>query len=144
MAKRAFRGLLLIYLLLFVLSGVLHIIASKRGIPPDVLQRADNQLIILSDSTPLALELAIVGLYVLTVVLACVGYVGLFAFWKPSRHIFLCSVILKMLFPFSVRWTVANSYISIGNSLELVLDGIILALVYWGPVSRFFTKKESK
>lgn len=138
MTQKAFRVLLLLYLLFLIFSGWIHLGISDKGIPQDILEIADKQILILDDQVPLFLELIIVGLYVLTILLTIVGYIGLFLFWRPSRYIFLFAIAFQLLFPFSARWRVANSYVGFFNEVELFFNGMILALIFWGPANRFF------
>lgn len=138
MSKKTFRAFLLWYLLLLILSGWIHLAVGDKGIPQGLLEIADKQSLILGDRVPLFLGVILIGLGILTILLTVVGYIGLLLFWRPSRYIFFSAIALQLLFPFSARWSVANSYVSFINSVELLFNGMILALIFWGPASRFF------
>ena len=141
MNKKSFRVFLLLYLLLFIVSGWIHLVISDKGIPQGIIEIADKQAMVLDNQIPLFLRLIVVGLYVLTILLFVVGYIGLFLFWRPSRYIFLFCVVLQFLLPFSVGWTVANSYESIIGTVEDFFNGMILALLFWGPPKQLFNNQ---
>lgn len=113
---------------------------SDKGIPPDIVERAGREALILNEQAPLCLELAIVGVYFGAILLTVVGYLGLFLFWRPARYMFLCGVILQALCEYSARWSVTNSYENVVDTIEVLFNGVLLALIFCGPAKEFFSR----
>lgn len=73
-----------------------------------------------------------------------VGFIGMFCFWSPARHIYLIAVLMKILVtPLMTAWSVHTGWESLFGEMELFLDGIILTLCIVGPAKELFIKKET-
>lgn len=75
---------------------------------------------------------------------AFVAIAGLFYFWSPSRYIFLAVTIVKIfLLPLCIIWMVHTGWQGMFDELELLLDGVILTLCFFGPAKHLFEKKKT-
>ncbi|MBK1877317.1 hypothetical protein [Pelagicoccus mobilis] len=73
--------------------------------------------------------------------LAATGIAGMFFFWPPARWLFLSAVILTVFG--QVRWPIQPMKTHtevIRNEIELFLDGALVVLVFFSPVSQFFNQ----
>ena len=133
MTRKNFRILLVLSWLL-VIAGVIVSFATENSLPPELqsyLERVEN--------APLANgEIVLAVVDVTFVVFAVVLTVGLFRFRRWAKTLLPMSFILGLvLIPIngpSVESGWASSLFYLGS----LVDGIILALVYFSPLREFF------
>ena len=119
---------------LLVIAGVIVSFATENSLPPELqsyLERVEN--------TPLANgEIVLAVVDVTFVVFAVVLTVGLFRFRRWAKTLLPMNFILGLvLIPIngpSVESGWASSLFYLGS----LVDGIILALVYFSPLREFF------
>ena len=85
------------------------------------------------------------GLAVLLMISLAVGLIGLLCLWNPARYIFAAAVVgMIMVSPLYSLWWVHTSWELIFFETSRLLEGVIIALVYFGPAKVLFTRKDKK
>ena len=67
-----------------------------------------------------------------------VGFVGMFFRWNLAPWLFALGIACKNLVGPYFNWTVRSSWEQMCDNLELLLDGAILTLVFFGPARHLF------
>jgi hypothetical protein len=133
MTRQAFILLLCVYGLVVVAGFV----ADKFILMPDRRGSTERNLMEIFRRKP-ALVPLVVFFTAPIFVCSIIGYVGLFFFWRMAPWIFAFGTIGRILLNFKLAQKSPNDLQSVLNVLELILVGFILALVFVGPVNRFF------
>jgi hypothetical protein len=77
-------------------------------------------------------------------VAALVGFIGMFCFWRPAPYLFLVSVLARILIsPLLWTWHVETGWADLIGSLGTMLDGVIVALVFFGSAKDLFLRTKS-
>jgi len=76
--------------------------------------------------------------------LAAVMVVGLFFFWKPARLLLLILWLLSLIISPFLGITVESPWATTLNGFSGVLEGIVIALVYFSPLAALFEGRERK
>jgi len=129
--------------LILILCGYALVVAGGflvgKIVPlPDHVERAKpNRKEILAQKSKLYL-----GVFTITSCLVVgagiVGFIGLFFRWHLAPWIFAGSLAGKILLFPSVFWKVRSGLEDMFSDLELLLDGVILTLVFFGPARPLF------
>jgi hypothetical protein len=73
------------------------------------------------------------------------GLIGMFFLWRPGCFLFLAGVCARVLFPLTlVSWQTKSMWVGLFGELQLLLDGLIIALVFFGPAKALFRKLGAK
>lgn len=128
----------IILLLVYGAVVFLGVMAGKVSRLPDQVQSAKpNRMEILKQRSRIY-----VGLFAITsilvVICGIVGFLGMFFFWRFAPWIFGLGVFVKTLFFRTVFWKVQSGLEHMFNELELLLDGVVLTLVFFGPAKQLF------
>jgi len=77
------------------------------------------------------------------VIMHLMGFIGLFFFWSPARHVFLAAILLGHLIDALVPWSISvgTGWEGMFAGLQSILVGIIAAVSYW-PAAYLFEKDE--
>lgn len=137
MKKKRFRILLFVYFLIVIAGGIVSF-SDDRVLPSDIIQRADNATYLLMDGTPFAIQIVIASMIGLTLLLSVIGGFGMLFFWGKARYLFAFSVGLKILLSMSQKWSVCSCYTGFLGGIELLFDGMLIALVFWGTAQPLF------
>ena len=128
MSRKWFRGLLILYFIVLISGATDNI--QEGSIPSDILERAQNAKYLFMEETPMALQITIASFMAITIMLALIGSVGMFFFWEKARYLFALYVALKILLNLAYKWSVGSSIYSLSASIESLLDGMIISLVF--------------
>jgi hypothetical protein len=134
MTQQQFIALLCVYGIVVILAFVTE---KFTPLPVHVSSAKPNRAEILKRKPK-----AYLGLFALTaaLVIGCtiIGFVGMFFFWHVAPWIFACGVAGQILLFPAVFWSVQSGLVHRLNELELLLDGVILILVFFGPARQLF------
>jgi len=139
MTRRQFRWLLVSNLLLGIIALVVH--ASTQSLIPETVRTEHSALF--GRIAPQYLDIVIaasLGCLILLIIVLLIGLVGMFFFWKPSRFFFLAIVLVSILFyPVLYPWYVDTAWDRLLTAFGDVFDGVLLALIFFGPAKPLFT-----
>ena len=141
MSKTAFRVLVVLYILLIPL-GAVDLIVEGKLVPHDVIHRAQKADFLFMDETPMVIQIILVSVMIMTILFVIVGIIGMYFFWNPARYLFLASAILMTLLAFSSKWDVGSCYNTAIGGISVLLEGMIISLVFWGPAKVYFKVKD--
>jgi magnesium-transporting ATPase (P-type) len=131
--KRLFRTLILTALFLSM-AGAMVTSLTASLLPPEIQAYLDAA----SQDVPTSQVVLLVILFVVTIPLMCAAVVGLCLFWPPARGLYLwitiVSVALTPLFGPYCDYGWGQTFLAAAD----ILEGVILALVYWSPVKDYF------
>lgn len=140
MSKQKFRLFLVINWLL-VLAYIVVSITTESLLPPEIQSYLDAQL-----NTPITLfEIVLLIIGVVYFIFCIVLSVGLFLFKKWAKAILLPSSVLSLLLfllVFNTKPVIETGWASFIGDILSLFEGIILALVYFSPISRMFEKNQ--
>jgi hypothetical protein len=138
LSKRSLRILIIAQLVLIVLSIVVAF-TSESSLPEPL--RAYEQA--RSDVDMTIRHWVLLGTGVLLIVGLLVSSIGLMVFWRPARPLYLATNIAM------IAWTpFAGPYVTAGwvqaiDGVSLITIGVVLALIYWSPLSDLYEKPKS-
>ena len=144
LTKSQFRWLLVVYFGVVVSSFVVDSI-TKPIIPESVVhaQRASDRELFSKLESPgnIVVPLALVGV----LVLAVVGLVGMFLLWRPGFYMFLVAVCIRTIGPPPLlgAWYVHTGWSNMFTELGLLLEGVIFAVVFFGPAKHLFQRSDA-
>ena len=131
MTKAQFRGVLVVYFLF--LAGRRFAPYSRESIIPQVVRQAEPS------TSPTVGLLSALG-----ILLFVVGMVGMFFFWRPSRYVFVCGMLLYAgVILFDSPWFAGIAWGGFCGYIQHVLQGVIVVLAFVGPAHTFFEKRAS-
>lgn len=135
LTSQNFSNILLHWLL--VVAYIVVSMITESLLSPEIISDLDTQL-----NTPITLfEIILLIIAAIYYIFCIVLSVGLFLFKKWAKTILLPSYVLSSLFFllfFNTKPVIETGWASfLGDILSLV-EGIILALVYFSPISRAF------
>lgn len=134
MTKRQFRWLICIYCVVVACSFIAEIWAESTV--PKTVREIEPSLRWEDSLTFLYIILRISQAILLA---ALMSIVGLFYLWSPSRYIFLAVTICKiLLIPLCIIWMVPTGWQVMFDELEVLLDGVILTICFFGPAKHLF------
>ncbi|HEY5042530.1 MAG TPA: hypothetical protein VIK53_11060 [Verrucomicrobiae bacterium] len=118
-----------------VLSGVA---ASKfAALPPHVVAAKPNRTELLKQKSKAYLGVFLI-LNTLVVVAGVVGFVGMLFLWPASPWIFAGGIAGKLIFFPAFTWKVKSGLEDRLAELELFLDGVFVAFIFFGPARHLF------
>lgn len=136
MKKAYFRLVLALYLLV-VIAGAMIADMTEVLVPASVLDTQREAMLYHLHSTPAA---ATAVWLVMTA--EVVGLIGLFFCWNLARVIFAAAILGKtLLSPLMAPWLVSTGWARASSELELLMDGAIAVLVWWGPAKHLFQRQ---
>ena len=117
---------------------ILGFVAEKFGSLPDhVISAKPNRMDILSRKSKFYL-----GVFTLTnvLVIGCgvTGFIGMFFLWRFAPWLFVAGIAGKVMLFRTTFWKVRSGLEDMFSEIELLLDGVILTLVFFGPARHFF------
>ena len=135
MTHSQFIGLLCVYGITYILSEIAekcvslpqHVIAAKPNLIKNLKLKSKFYLACF--------------LLVTVVVAACgiIGFVGMLFFWPTAPWIFGCGVVGKILLSRIVSAVIIQGGVKhMFNEIELLLNGVILTLIFFGPAKQLF------
>ncbi|MBI3850479.1 MAG: hypothetical protein HY298_09465 [Verrucomicrobia bacterium] len=134
MTQQQFNVLLCVYALVVTLGFV---VGKFVLLPDHVVSAKPNRMDILRGKSKFYLAVFTLAN---TLVIGCgvVGFIGMFFLWQFAPWLFAGSITGKIfLFP-TTFWNVRSGLDHMVNEIELLLDGIILTLVFFGPARNLF------
>jgi hypothetical protein len=137
MTRQQFNVLLYVYALVVTLGFV---VGKFVLLPDHVVSAKPNRMDILRRKSKFYL-----GVFTLTntLVIGCgaVGFIGMFFLWQFTPWLFAGSIAGKIfLFP-TTFWKVRSGLDDMLSEIELLLDGVILTLVFFGLARHLFFGK---
>lgn len=134
MTKKQLRWILCVYCIIVAGSFTVGYLTESMA-PENIPRLAPGWLI----SFPL-MAMVICALMLFA---GLAGLIGMFCCWGPSRYLFLAGVMSQIfLLPLFALWTVYTGWQEMFGELELLLDGVILTLCFWGPAKHLFEKRK--
>ncbi len=87
-------------------------------------------------------ELVVAGsLAVVAIIMALVSVIGLLLFKSWARHVYAAGFVAAFtLYPF-MGITVYGGFSQVLYEISMVLSGVLLALMYYSPVARYYEQK---
>ena len=73
-----------------------------------------------------------------------IGLVGMFLLWSPSRHVYMLSAVSRAVLPAFFAWMPHSGIDLTVRACWLLLDGLVLGLVFWGPAAPLFNRCNRK
>lgn len=138
MNKKSFRSLLFIFLG-FVIIDFFATLLSRPCIPNSVIQ---TEQLAITESPFLNLFIILGGG---AFILESVALIGLFFLWRPARYIFCVSLVIRILtIPFLSQWACSTNWQQFFSSIELLIEGMILVIVFTCCNESLFSRKRSK
>ncbi len=136
MNKNQFRILVVTSFLLGVFSGIIEYVW------PDPVVEMAYEIIIEQEEEMGESKLILLGITVLVGVFLIIGsFVGLLLFKKWGKTMYALGFLL-MIPIYSIMGVGVYSGLSqMVNDISMILSGIILALVYYSPVAKYFEAK---
>jgi hypothetical protein len=138
MTKRGFKLLIIVKWVLFILI-VVALLLTERFLPPEL--RSYNEGIRNSPATTEGWILLAVGTAFL--LFGIVLSVGLFQFKKWAKQLLLLSYIIGILLILFSGPSIQTIWTEILSYMASLVDGMILALVYYSPVGEMFETKNA-
>jgi hypothetical protein len=121
--------------LVAVFSGIA---ASKfAALPPHVVAAKPNRTELLKQKSKVYLCVFLI-LNTSVCVAAVIGFIGMFFLWSASPWIFGGSIAGKLLFFPGFTWKVKSGLEDRLVELELFLDGVFVAFIFFGPARHLF------
>ena len=144
MTKKVFRFLILFYILV-VIMNIIPAFFEDKYVPSDIMERAVKAQFKLFDNISFQIQLIIVTTVLcFTILFAISSLLGMLFFWSKSRYLFALAATMKILLAFSSKWNVSSCFDSALGGLEMIFEGIIISLVFWGSAKPLFEKKKEK
>ena len=133
MTRKSFR-ILLVLSWLIIIAGVVASFATEISLPSEL-----QSYLVRIESAPLANgEIVLAVVNVTSIVLAAVRTVGLFRFRRWALTLLPMSYVLQFVLILVNGPYVESGWVSILVHLASLVDGIILALVYFTPLRESF------
>ena len=133
---RTFRIILLLLTACMVVGGV-NVVLSRHALPPE-LQTYKHSVAEADRASGHLAWLAVIGVGVTLAYV--VAIIGLFRFWPFARPLFAILIVIGFIstLPFGAR-VQARSVASFDDAITL-LEGVVLALLYWSPIREKFIR----
>lgn len=134
MTQAQFIALLCVYVIVVVLTFVAD---RFTQVPEHVVSAKPNRQEILGRKSKLY-----IGVFTIVnaLVIGCgvVAVIGMFFFWHIAPWLFAGSVAARIFLFATLFWKVRSGLEDMLNEIELLLDGVILTLVFFGPARHLF------
>jgi len=133
MQRKHFIFILIAYIVVIIGGGV-SVSLTRFLIPSAVVE--------IEEMDEPSLSVLIIGPII--ILGAVVGLIGMLCFWRPAIYIFTAAVIAKIILsPILGTWKAVASWETVFGELEILLDGIIITLIFFGPAKNLFIKNKS-
>jgi len=133
MQRKYFIFILILYIAIIVSGGIVEVL-TEFMIPPSVveMEKAAKGSLLILIIAPLVLLSGIIGL------------IGMFCFWEPAIYIFTTAIIAKIVLnPTLGEWKAMTRWDQVFSELEILLDGIIITFIFFGPARKLFIRKRT-
>ena len=139
MTRRNFRLLLIGYVLLVAIDLATGSITDST-IPTTVLEAQRTALHGRFFSHGIsALTVFVVCEVIAMILAAVVGLIGMFFCWRPAPYIFFAAVIARnFAYPLMWPWHAEAGWEGFVGSFGIALEGVIFAIVFFGPAKSLF------
>jgi len=139
--KAQFRSLLIVYCLLLVFALIAE--SVKNTIIPEVVMRMERASLrewLAGFDKPA--QISVLTVCVADLLANFVGLAGMFLLWRPGRFIFLGAVCVRMVSClFFYTWQTETTWEMLFAELGLVMEGIIIASVFFGAAKDLFASE---
>ena len=136
MSKNHFRALIVVSLVIGLLSGVYDYIW------PDPIADQVFDYIVEIEPEIEGTSIILVGvLAFVALTMALISLIGLLLFKSWARHVYAAGFVAAFsLYPF-LGITIYSGFGQVLYDISMVLSGVLLALMYYSPVARYYEQK---
>jgi hypothetical protein len=143
MSIRQLRLLLCTYAALVLVGFCVDSLTEERMIPLAIRELACQASFVSIPGAPAFVEVLVtVGVALFIVLTMIVGWSGMFLRWSVGRHLFSLSQALMITLSLACKWDVTSGLAGFFGGATLLLAGLIIALVFWGPAKQLFVRTE--
>lgn len=133
--KTLFRLLVIGEIVLGILTIIVHTL-TESTLPPPLLEYVESQPSGSITGLDIFLFAAAAGILIMLVV----SSVGLLVFWRPSRLLYLLTLVVALLIAPLLGPEVNTGWEAPFDEAASVVSGAILALAYFSPIKVLFEK----
>jgi len=133
---RTFRIILLLLIACMFLGGI-NVILSRHALPPELQTYEHSVAAADRASGRLALEGVISGGVILAYIVAIIG---LYRFWSFARPLFVIVIIVGLILTLSFGPRIQTRPEASFDDAVSVLEGVVIALLYWSPIREKFVR----
>jgi hypothetical protein len=147
MDTRQFRIIVLLYILLGITIGVSRHVFDTRMIPSDILERAekaDRTNMWIQEGTPQVFRIVVIMAIGATILTFMTGLFGMLFLWNIARYLYLIAMVAILCWEFASPWVVRSSVTTFLNEIDMLYNGVLVYVVFFGPAKIYFVRKYPK